>query len=239
VKKGSGMPDYVPVDELVRQPGTNKLFAFTHGRSVFVTTSALPVELNNFSGIFQDGIVNLYWETTTEVNNYGFEVERSINMQNKFWKNIGFVAGSGNSNSIKRYTFNDRNSPFSKSVFYRLKQIDTDGAFEYSNIVEIWKTDLVDFVVYQNYPNPFNPSTKINYRIKENSHVKVGIYAITGELISTLINNEQIPGEYSITFDSSTLDRQLASGIYLYRISVENLATSVVSVQTKKMIFVK
>ncbi|MBZ0200902.1 MAG: endonuclease, partial [Ignavibacteriaceae bacterium] len=114
---------------------------------------ALPVELTNFSALITGNSIEINWSTSTEINNYGFEIERLIEGIN-VWQKIGFVPGSGNSNVVKNYSFSD-SELFNSTVSYRLKQIDTDGNFKYSNVVSISRTSAVnDFVIYQNYPNP-------------------------------------------------------------------------------------
>ena len=185
----------------------------------------LPVELVSFTAI-KDGItVILQWETATEINNYGFGIQRQVSNE---WKNIGFVQGHGNSNSPKEYSFTDSNPPGGK-VKYRLKQIDFDGKFEYSNEIEVNVGIPANFALHQNYPNPFNPTTTINYSIAQTRFVKISIYDMLGREIIKLVNEEKIPGNYEVKFNGSNL----ANGIYFYRLSVGNFT------QTKKLILTK
>ena len=180
----------------------------------------LPVELINFSAILIDEKVKLRWQTVTEVNSYGFEVERKI-IDQQDWEMIGFVPGSGNSNSPKNYKLVDEVPNKRTSYLYRLKQIDTNGGFKYSNIIEVEWRIQINFALEQNYPNPFNPSTSIQYSVASTEHVTLKIYDILGNEIASLVNEEKEPGIYRAEFN--TQDYQLASGIYLYRIQVENL----------------
>jgi hypothetical protein len=124
---------------------------------VSTESSALPVELISFSGKYKKENVYLDWQTVNEVNNYGWELERCgliINQQTNYnWQSIGFVSGSGNSNSPKSYSFVDNGVEGANSYLYRLKQIDTDGSFEYSPEVKI-VVEKIEFVLNQNYPNP-------------------------------------------------------------------------------------
>jgi len=178
--------------------------------------SPLPVELTSFTALAQGNNVVLNWTTATEVNNYGFEVERAaVNNQPliKSWAKIGFVEGHGNSNSPKEYSFTDLNPPSGK-VKYSLKQIDFDGKFEYSQIVEITLETPVNFSVQQNYPNPFNPTTKISFSIPVQSFITLKVFDILGREIETLVNELKQPGYYDIEFDS----RKLTSGVYIYQI---------------------
>jgi hypothetical protein len=152
----------------------------------------LPVELTSFTSKIKSNGIELRWKTDTELNNYGFEVERKVEKANGFlsnWEKIGFVRGSGNSNSPKEYSFTD-NSTKSGKLTYRLKQIDIDGRFNYSNEIEV---DLIvpkEFKLHQNYPNPFNPTTKLTFTLSESSEVNLKIFNFLGEEIITLVNNE-------------------------------------------------
>jgi hypothetical protein len=190
-----------------------------------------PVELISFNASVQQNSVNLRWETATEVNNYGFEIERSqrSNVKNQNWENIGFVNGYGNSNSLKNYYFKDDNLN-DGSYSYRLKQIDNDGTFTYSNAVNVpINISSNSFVLHQNYPNPFNPTTRIAYSLPQESFVTIKIYDILGNELAVLVNENQPSGPNEINFDGS----QLASGTYIYKIQTNNFS------DTKKMILSK
>ena len=176
----------------------------------------IPVELTLFNGNYTDGVVNLKWITATETNNFGFEVERRNDYSN--YESIGFVNGNGTSTNRVTYNFVDENLSSNK-YYYRLKQIDFDGTFEYSNEVEIEIESLSDFQLYQNYPNPFNPSTNIKYYIPQNSFVKITLHDILGSEIRTLVSETVQPGTYEIKLDGS----DLSSGLYFVRLSSENI----------------
>ncbi|MEE9429461.1 MAG: T9SS type A sorting domain-containing protein [Melioribacteraceae bacterium] len=204
-------------------------------------TSALPVELTTFTASAKNSKVSLVWETATEVNNYGFEIQKqnqvsSIENQdkNQNWESISFIEGHGNSNSPKYYEFND-NSTTSGKYFYRLKQIDIDGTFEYSKIVEVDLGLPTEFELSQNYPNPFNPTTNIKYSIpnvrgNENLRsVQLRVYDVLGNEVANLINKNQEAGSYKVSFDASNL----TSGIYFYTLNVGSF------VETKKMILLR
>ena len=122
----------------------------------------LPVELTSFTASTDKNAIDLNWETKTEVNNYGFNVERRINDGD--WDSIAFIEGNGNSNSPKEYSYIDKDIFAGGSKFqYRLKQIDNNGSFEYSDVVEIEVVPPDE--LSQNYPNPFNPSTTIRFSL--------------------------------------------------------------------------
>ena len=187
----------------------------------------LPVELTSFAAkIYDQDKVKLNWKTQTEVNNYGFDVERqTINGQ---WEKVGFVNGNGNSNSPKQYSYIDKNLIGGSKFLYRLKQVDNDGQFEYSDIVEIGFIPN-KFELYQNYPNPFNPSSKIRYQLPKESKVVIKVYNILGSEVIELVNEQKEAGSYEAEFNASNL----SSGTYIYKISADNY------VQTKKMILLK
>ncbi len=244
VNTTTGMASYVPVDELVRQTGTNELLAFTHGRGVFKTTTPLPVELINFASKVSNGEVNLNWQTATELNNYGFEVQRSAfssqqsvdnqKLNADSWIKIGFVHGAGNSSSLKNYSFVDSNPVGGSNFYYRIKQVDNDGSFKYSKVIEVKIIPSV-FSLYQNYPNPFNPETKIKYKVapsnlaKGDALVQLKVYDMLGKEVVTLVNERKQPGEYEVEFNGANLP----SGIYFYRMRAGNFTS------TKKFILLK
>lgn len=203
--------------------------------------SPLPVELVSFKVNEVDGKVILNWATATEVNNYGFEVEK-LKIKNQKsnsdikWENIGFVKGNGNSNSAKEYSFIDDKISAGKYL-YRLKQIDNDGKFEFSKEVEVEFGTPNEFSLNQNYPNPFNPRTIISYQLPVYSFVTLKIYDVLGNEVVTLVNENQSAGIHSLEFQSAAGSQQLASGIYFYKLSSTSASGSFV--QTKKMSLLK
>jgi hypothetical protein len=184
-------------------------------------TAPLPVELTSFTASSTNNKVNLNWQTATEVNNYGFEIERiavsdkllanNQQLNTNSWVKIGFVKGSGNSNSPKNYSFTD--TPTGGMEFkYRLKQIDLNGQYEYSDVVKVTLAAPTNFAVGQNFPNPFNPTTSIQYQVSGTSNVTLKVYDVLGKEVTTLVNENKTPGKYEIKFDGSNL----SSGIYFY-----------------------
>lgn len=189
----------------------------------------LPVELTSFTASTQSATVTLNWQTATEVNNYGFEIERSTSSIDNNWEKIGFIDGNGNSNSPKSYSFIDDATGYGK-VLYRLKQIDNDGQFEYSDIVEVDLNIPEKFMLEQNYPNPFNPSTTIRFAFEEKTFAKLKIYNAVGEEVAEVFNGIADAGRvYSVNFDAS----KLTSGVYLYKLSSDK------NVTVKKMLLLK
>ena len=197
--------------------------------ATFQTDGSVPVELTSFSAYVNDKSIYLNWQTATEVNNYGFEIERSLQSAASSWQNIGFIQGSGNSNSTKQYSFIDEN-PSAGRLLYRLKQIDVDGSFSYSNDIEVTFDPSVSvFNLLQNYPNPFNPVTVISYQLSVISPVQLKVYDVLGSEVITLVNEAKEPGLYTVEFNGS----QLSSGIYFYKIQTPEFS------QVKKMILTK
>lgn len=200
----------------------------------YENATPLPVEIIELKGFIINGKVELHWQTETEVNNYGFEIERRYHTSTSFgvtnWKTIGFVKGNGNSNSPREYSFTD-NSVKGGKVSYRLKQIDYDGTFSYSEEIEVEVIIPKEFSLKQNYPNPFNPITTISFTLEEAGVTTLKIFNALGEELMTLINNEYLEaGEYhSRDFNAS----KLSSGIYIARLQSGN------KIQIKKMILVK
>jgi hypothetical protein len=209
--------------------GYNGLTDFNFDNFSFNET--VPVELVEFKGRIDQNSIILEWRTATELNNYGFDIERNVN--EKGWEKIGFVKGHGNSDTPQSYSFIDKNLIGGGGFQYRLKKIDTDGNFEYSDLIEIEFT-AKEFVLFQNYPNPFNPSTKISYTIAPNSKsqmskVVLKVYDILGNEVTTLVDEEQEAGSYSVSFDAGNL----SSGIYVYKLIAEGF------VSNKKMMLIK
>ncbi|MCH9028722.1 MAG: T9SS type A sorting domain-containing protein [Bacteroidetes bacterium] len=199
-------------------------------------SGGLPVELTSFSASVKNSAVILNWETVTEVNNYGFDIERSTNNSN--WMAIGFVEGHGNSNSPKYYNFSDTDIVQSSKYHYRLKQIDNDGTFEYSDVISVIVGIPVLFALSQNYPNPFNPETIIKFSIPQlastyTARTTLVIYDILGNVVATLMDENKPAGNYEVKFSANAGGRELSSGIYFYKLHVAEF------VETKKMVMLK
>ncbi|MDO8548692.1 MAG: T9SS type A sorting domain-containing protein [Ignavibacteria bacterium] len=193
----------------------------------------IPVELTSFTGSSFDGNVILNWTTATEINNKIFNVERR--KENSDFVTVGFVEGKGTTTERQEYSYIDRYVTAGK-YFYRLKQIDFDGTFEYSNEIEVDATTLLSFSLEQNYPNPFNPSTKITYSIPDKSFVTLKVFDPLGREISQLVNEEKEAGKYEIEFDANNL----SSGVYFYKIEAVPIGRQAGDfVETKKMILLR
>jgi photosystem II stability/assembly factor-like uncharacterized protein len=198
----------------------------TNGTILYTPNGGLPVELVSFSIELQDNEIVLNWITATETNNLGFEIERKRN--DAPWGDLAFVKGNGTTTETQNYSFMDENIKAGKYK-YRLKQIDYDGSFEYSKIVEVEVGFPTEFSLEQNYPNPFNPKTKIKYQISKLSFVKIQIYDVLGNEIATLVNEEKPAGSYEAEFNPANLP----SGIYFYRIQAGSYS------ETRKMVLLR
>ena len=180
-----------------------------------INSTVVPVELVSFSANYFNGKVELQWITSSETNNYGFEIERRD--YNSSYQTIGFVSGNGSSTNRITYNFTDDNLGSSRYL-YRLKQIDLDGSFEYSNEVEVLVAELNDFKLFQNYPNPFNPVTNLRFFVPEEGNVKISLYDILGKEIKTLLDDEITAGSYDLKIDGSGL----SSGTYFVKMQTKN-----------------
>jgi hypothetical protein len=174
----------------------------------------IPVELVSFTSSVIGNDVQLTWMTASETNNMGFEVER---LSGSSWDKLGFVNGNGTTTETRSYSFADKNVN-AGTYSYRLKQIDFDGTFEYSNVIEVDVSSPQQFELSQNYPNPFNPATTISFSIPQSSFVTLKVYDIIGNEIATLVNENKAAGRYEINFDASNQ----SSGVYLYSITAGN-----------------
>jgi photosystem II stability/assembly factor-like uncharacterized protein len=208
--------------------------------SIYRSNSPLPVELASFTASTNGIQVILNWHTATEVNNYGFEVERRMDNSDQpnqetsgqvtvdSWTKIGFVKGAGTSNALKEYSYLDAANTAGNYV-YRLKQIDADGTFKYSQSVEVTVQAPEQYLLDQNYPNPFNPTTAIHYQVPVASPVTLKVYNVLGEEVAMLVNEKKEAGSYTATFNGSTL----SSGVYFFKISADRFSS------IRKMILMK
>jgi photosystem II stability/assembly factor-like uncharacterized protein len=204
-------------------------FGFAVGENGIILKTidgGLPVELISFSAEVKAHNIILSWRTATETNNQGFEIER-MNSGGIF-EMIGFVDGSGTTTESKAYSFVD--AKLNAGTFtYRLKQIDFDGKFSYSNTVEVEIVIPSTFMLEQNYPNPFNPNTTIRFSIPVETDVRLNVFNTLGQEVAEIINSRLKEGYHEIDFDATNL----TSGIYFYRLEADKF------VEVKKMILLK
>lgn len=206
---------------------------FATGITVFspfgtgLNESSMPVTLASLTSNVSGRNIVLNWSTSSEINNAGFDVERKSATGD--WQKTGYVKGNGTTNENKTYSYKDMNLQTGK-YYYRLKQIDYNGNFEYHNLTDMIEVGVPDkFALSQNYPNPFNPVTKINFDLPKDSKVDMRIYDMLGREVALLLNEVKTAGYYTINFNAS----RLSSGIYFYRLSTGDF-TSV-----KKLVVIK
>ena len=197
--------------------------------SEFLPPGTVPVELTSFIASVNENNVTLNWTTATETNNLGFEIQR--NSGNDF-QTIGFVNGNGTTTETQEYSFTDVVTPGSYS--YRLKQVDYNGIFSYSETIQVEIVIPDVFALEQNYPNPFNPSTRINFSLAVDSKVSLKVFDVLGQEVTSLINSNLVAGSHNVDFNASGFN----SGVYFYRIDATGInGTNFTSV--KKMILTK
>jgi hypothetical protein len=207
-------------------PGTSWNYDPTTDMSIMVKSwQLIPVELVRFQATTSGSDVKLNWTTATETNNQGFQIERR---NGNAFISIGFVKGYGTTTETHHYFYTDQNLN-SGSYTYRLKQVDFDGTFEYSNIVEVNVSTPEVFALGQNYPNPFNPSTTINFRLAVDSKVNLKVFDVLGNEVATLVNEGKPAGSYEVEFNASSLP----SGVYFYKLQTANYSA------VKKMVLTK
>ena len=239
VSFNNGMPT-LAVFDLKYKEGTQILLAATHGRGcwTFDYDTFASIELASFTAIPGTGsVVHVAWKTLSEINNYGFEVQRSAAVLNGFTTLPGgFVKGHGTTTTPQAYAFDDSSAP-TGTWYYRLKQIDIAGTVQYFDPVRV---DIVtgtvaggsappEFALLQNHPNPFNPSTTIRFDLAADRDVSLKVYNALGQVVAELMRGRRQAGRYSIVWDASGF----ASGVYFYRLEAGSF------VQTRKLIVLK
>ena len=219
--------------------GTISSIACTSTDGYVILEGALPITLTAFAvhpTTDSKGVL-VSWGTTSEVNNYGFWLQRRVSGASEFADVLeSFTPGQGSTLIPHQYSITDETLPGAGTYEYRLRSQDLDGTIHYSNVVSI-RVVLTGvnpvgpnmFELAQNYPNPFNPSTTISYSIPARSFVSLSVYNSLGQRVAELVNCSQESGRYDVRFDASSL----ASGVYLYRL----LAGS--SVMSKKLTLVR
>ncbi len=186
----------------------------------YLTNSWVPVELTFFKATNSDGRVVLEWMTATESNNYGFEIQRKTQL-NDTWEKIASIKGQGTSTTPNKYLYTDDELSIG-TYYYRLKQVDFDGAFAFSDEIRVVINPPTTFSLYQNHPNPFNPETVIRYRIPQLDHetvsVELRIFNLLGDEVKTLVKEDQGSGYYSIVWNGKNNQGDaVAAGTYIYQ----------------------
>jgi glucose/arabinose dehydrogenase len=200
-----------------------------------IIVTVVPVELISFNASVINHEVILKWETSTEKNNKGFDVDRLLNSE---WQMIGYIEGHGTTTTNSQYEFKDNfeGQSYKGTVKYRLKQIDFDGSFSYSNVVSVnLNFSGLNYDLKQNYPNPFNPSTTISFDLPEQSRVKIQIINNLGQVVNNLINGIEKMGTHKKIWNAESF----ASGVYYVRMTAESLESAKTYSKTTKIIYLK
>jgi hypothetical protein len=179
----------------------------------------VPVELTSFTASVIDRDVTLNWSTGSEINNLGFEIQRKSATDD--FVPVAFIEGHGTTQQPQSYSYTDKVEAGKYS--YRLKQVDFNGIFSYSDPIEVNARIPAKFGLSQNYPNPFNPTTKIEYSIPEESFVNLKIYNLIGQEVATLVNQHQKAGTYRADFNAGGL----YSGIYIAKLNAGGISKSI------------
>jgi len=191
----------------------------------------IPIELSSFSAIVVSDKINLMWTTLSETNNSGFQIERSPDGEN--FVSIAFVEGHGTSTIERNYQYID-DEVNAGVYYYRLRQIDFNGSYEYSDAVKVVIGVPDKFYLSQNYPNPFNPETEIKYQLPAASSVNIKVYNIIGQEIKTLFSGHQSAGYYSVKWNgTNNQGMKVASGIYIYKMEAGSF------IDIKKIVFLQ
>jgi photosystem II stability/assembly factor-like uncharacterized protein len=216
-----------------------KILRTTDGGTTWSPPSPLPIQLASFTAtVLNASTVRLDWRTLSELNNYGFEVQKAFNGENNYQTIPGsFIPGHGTTTEPQSYTYRDLSA--SEGIwFYRLKQIDLDGTVHYSDGVRVdILTSVAEaeipgrFFLHQNYPNPFNPETHISFELPSSAFVTLKIYTILGQEAATLMSEPLPAGMH--TLDVASERFKLTSGVYLYRLEAGSFA------QTRRMVVLK
>lgn len=192
--------------------------------------SVIPVELTSFSAINRGNSVALQWGTATETNNKAFYIERSIGTNTQNWEMIGFVKGAGTTVQQINYSFTDNISSLAAGqIRYRLRQVDFDGSYKYSQVVTVNNSIVKEYRLEQNYPNPFNPTTTLKYQTVSNGFVTLTVYNALGKEVARLVNENQQAGAHEAVFNAE----QFSSGVYFYKLQTNGFT------ETKKMLLLK
>jgi len=187
-------------------------------------TSPLPVELATFTGTASGEAVTLQWQTASETNNAGFDVERSTD--GTMFTKVGHEAGRGTTTEAQSYRFVDADMPSADTLFYRLRQVDLDGTYEYSPIVEVAFSPQ-QFVLLPNAPNPFRDATQLRYTLAVDAAVTLEVYDLLGRRVTTLFDGEQRAGHHTATL----MGTGLTAGTYFVRLRAgDQMATQRVAV---------
>jgi len=228
-------PDFDFVELLEQVVGSNNeldsTYLYVDGLRIATTWSEapMPVQMLAFEAAANRLDVSLRWSTATEVNNFGYDVERkAVGEEN--WQRVGFVQGWGTSTEPREYAYVDAGLSAGRYA-YRIKQLDLDGTFTYFIAAEV-EVGVApkELALEPNYPNPFNPATQISFTVPEDGKAVLKVYNMLGQEVAVLFDEVAEAGKlYQQTFDASSLP----TGVYVSRLEYGGRAVM------RKMLFVK
>lgn len=175
-----------------------------------ISCTPLPVELVNFQGLIMGDYNSLQWQTTTEFSNSHFDVEKSLN--GKDFERIGTVNGVGTSFEVSNYSFRDYDQE-EVTAYYRLKQVDFDGLYEYSDVIAIAREENEFFTVLSAFPNPTDNEFNIELLLSDSEELEFALSNVHGNTIKSFRDNYQ-GGTNFIELNVS----DLGPGLYFIRI---------------------
>jgi C1A family cysteine protease len=201
-------------------------------KALTVEDNNIPVELTSFSAVANGLNIRLDWVTATETNNHQFEIQRKTINDERIgeWILVGYREGKGTTTEPQHYNYLDDISNINANAFeYRLKQVDFNGSYSFSEVIRASNLVPAEFSLEQNYPNPFNPSTEIKFSIPKTTKVTLKVFDIMGREVATLIDDQMEAGKHSLELNGANL----SSGVYYYTIITDSFT------KTKKMILLK
>lgn len=234
---GNGLIDSatVTLDAIcIRAPNTASDWTLQIDDVSYHSTNPLPVQFASFIAAVENSGVTLRWQTLTETDNYGFEIQRKPGDRHSGdeWIPVGFVKGAGNSSAPNGYEFTDGGIPADATTLtYRIRQINRDASYSFSEAIEIGLNAYpAEFALEQNYPNPFNATTNITFSVDRTGYAELKVYDVLGRHVASPLSGDAAAGRrYTVPFDASAL----ASGVYFYELRSAGKAG------TKRMLLMK
>ncbi len=231
---GETAPSYIlAADCGITTPTTTSAIGFPGMMIVMSVTGdqIVPVELSSFNAFDVNGQVKVEWSTSTETNNQGFEIQKSIAGEN--FVTVGFVKGHGTSTEAHSYSFVDQNV-VNGTISYRLKQVDFNGVSVYSEVAVVNVNAPAAYQLSQNFPNPFNPTTQISFALPVDAGVKITVFNAIGQEMQKVVDNTFTAGSHVVNFNAAGL----SSGLYFYKLEAKGVdGTSYL--MSKKMMLIK
>lgn len=205
----------------IAEYSTSKGVAFEYDVAGNITAvqpvDVLPVELTSFEAVVDGGHVLLAWQTASETDHAGFEVQEREKEGEVHWEKLAFVEGAGTTSEPQSYEYRVKRLTGGVHLF-RLKGVDLEGDFEFSAVVEVNLGAPERFALHGAYPNPTRGTATIPFDVPRPAEVRVTVYDVLGRRIAVLVDEERAPGWHAVRFNTT----RLATGLYFYRIHTED-----------------